>query len=284
MQINRIGARNEVFLQAKKYTSAPEVTQQGIREAKDLAAQYGTDRKIVAFGDHAIAFKNDVFSELEAKFGKAKTLDDGIMTFGKDGSDYIASWHGTVLNDLGYAAADKDHDGIITNREAHNIKTIIDFDSKGRVFLDTPRGNELPDDNLIYKTVQNQFNRVIGHDKNHDGIISTAELKQGETGIDINALRTEVMASRGQNPDGSFHVMEMDGITIKVPDLAISTKKSGAAHIDDKLRGIEAQILALRGQGIDDGDPKIKELQAAEKATLIELKQSGEHQTVDVKA
>jgi hypothetical protein len=284
MQINRLGGRNEVFLQAQKYTRPAEVTQQGIREAKDLSAQYGTSRKIVAFGDHAIAFETDVFSELEAKFGKAKTLDGGAFVFGKEGSDYIASWHGTVLHELGYEAADNNKDGIITNREARGVKGMIDFNANGQVFLRPPKGDDLPNDDSIFATVQNMFNLVVHDDKNKDGVITTAEVKQGYTHIDIDAERQLAMTSRGQNPDGSFQIMDEEGFTITAPDPATGKKKTSAAHIGDKLRGIEAQILALRGQGIDDGDPKIKQLQAAEKAALAELKQSGEHQPIDVKA
>lgn len=285
MQINGIGAHREILLQARKDVNPTDITQKGIQEAKKLSAQYGSSRKIVAFGDHAIAFEEGVFSDLEAKFGKAKALDDGIFALSKEGSNYIANWHSTVLNDLGYAAADKDGDGIITNHEALGINTLVDFDRTGHVYLRKPRKGELPDDDKALKTVQDQFNRVIGDDKNKDGVITTSEVRQGETQIDIDAERKLAMLARGQNPDGTMILPPKEDSWIDPPEIATSDEtKHGVADIHRKLSKLEMQIKELRGQGVDDNDPKLKELLAAEKAMLAELKQSGEHQAVDVKA
>jgi hypothetical protein len=276
-------APRDIFLKSRQGEKAGEPTQQGLGKAKELLAQYGSGRQVVVAGDAAVALKSQTFSEMEAKFGKAREIEKGVYVFNSQGGDLIANWYKTAMEDEGYGAADKNKDGIISNRESANTRIKLDFDAHGNFFLSTPRRGEVPDNNNTYITVNDAVERDIASDTDKDGVISKTEIKAKEV-IDIDLIRLMVMGSRGQNPDGSFQIMDEEGFTITTPDLATGKKKSSAAHIGDKLRGIEAQILALRGQGIDDGDPKIKQLQAAEKAALAELRQSGEHQPVDVKA
>ena len=281
MNINSLSPLSFIFLQAKKDNNNTEITQRGLQEEKDLTSQYGSSKKVVVFGDHAVALDQQTFSELETKFGKAKTLEKGGVVFNKEGSNFIANWYDTITVNLGYAAADKNHDGIISDDESNSVKTTIVFDSTGNVFLDTPLAGEEHASGSINHMVE----KAIRDDKDKDGTITTSELKERE-GIDIDALRKDYMSLRGQNPDGTPILPTREDLQqtpLGMDAIGTPKKKHAPGDLKHRLQDIETQIEALHKQHVADDDPKLKALSAARQEMLDQLKQSGAR-SIDVKA
>ena len=286
MRINpMLSTSRDIFLQARSEETNAEPTQQGVQTAKKLVAQYGSGRMVVVTGDIAVALKPQTFSEMETKFGKAKEIEKGVYVFSGEGSNLVANWYKTAVEDEGYGAADKNKDGVITNHESFQVKRIFDFDIHGNFFLDTPRKGEVPDNNDTYITLNDAIERDISSDTDKDGVISTAEIKDKE-GKDIDADRKLYMSLRGQNPDGTPILLTREDLQQTLPGMdAIGTpkKKHALGDLKHRLQDIETRIEALRKQHVADDDPKLKDLSAVRQEILDQLKQSGAR-SIDVKA
>lgn len=281
MRINpMLSPSRDIFLQARKEENATTPTQQGVQMANKLVSQYGTKRMIAVAGDIAVALKPQTFSEMESKFGKAKEIEKGIYAFNSDGTNLVANWYKTAVEDEGYGPADKNKDGVITNRESFQVKRMFDFDANGNFFLDNPRRGEIPDSDDAYITLNDAIERDISSDTDKNGIISTGEVKEKE-GKDINAVRKTVMAMRGQNPDGSPILPTKEDLEQTLPGMeALDLLKKQ----QDKLKELEARKQDLHDQGVPDDDPRLKELMVAEKALRSEIAKTDTYQSIDVKA
>jgi hypothetical protein len=272
MNINNAHLPHNIFLQARKDANVTDVTAKGLQEAKNLMDQYGSSRKIVAFGDQAVALKQDVFAELEAKFGKAKELGNGALAFNQEGANFVANWYNTVMVDLGYDAADKNRDGNIAGDELYNIRTIVKVDGNGDAVLLTPTKEQVHAEeqkhNGWVKNIQDQVNKVMFDDQNKDGVITNEEVKQKE-GIDIEFLR---MVS-------SVQVLDSNAI-----DFGLGAPAKQSASLQQKLQSLDAKIEQLRKQGGVENEQQIKELMATRQTLVVQLQQSGASPSVDVKA
>lgn len=247
--------QSHVFIQARRDVNAAEPGQQGLQEAKGLVEKFGNERKIVVFGNHAIDVDPELFSELEAKFGKAKPLEDGAVTFGQDGSNFLAGWYATTVIDHGFAAADADHDGTISGEEGNDVTNIINMGYFGDVFLTKP----LPDQMHVSGRINEMVESNIWIDENKDGAITYAELKKS-TGIDLDGAREMRLASnRGEKPEGGK--MDVD-------------------EIRGKLLSVKRSIVEVRLQGADKDDPKLKQLLALEKRLIAQLEKAAGYRPV----
>jgi len=258
------------FLQARKDKNITEPTEQGLKQAGELLAQYGSERKVVVAGEVAVALKEQTFDEMVQKFGEAKQVKEGIYTFNAAGSDLVANWYKTVMEDEGYGAADRNKDGLISNHESFATKRMIGFDAQGRVFLDQPHKGDIQDNDSIYISLNDAVERDISSDTNKDGVISSSEVKAKE-GLNIDKLREETMVAKGMK----FDLSELlDGYA--------GEGKEDAASLRGKLQELERQIGELRSQGADN--PKLKELQAMEQQLLRQLAQLEDYRPVSEKA
>lgn len=254
-----IAPNRDIFLQARKDKNATEPTERGLKQAGELLAQYGSERKVVVAGEVAVALKGQTFGEMVQKFGEAKEVKKGIYTFNMAGSSLISNWYKTAMEDEGYGAADQNRDGLISYRESFAVKIMIDFDVQGRVFLDNPREGEMPDDDNIYISVNDAVERDISSDTDKDGVISSSEVKAKE-GHDIDKLREEALAASGQ------------------------AQGADADRIRDKLLAVKKEIEEMLFQGIERSDPKLKRLQIEERRLISHLEHESGYRPVSEKA
>jgi len=256
-------------LQARKDKNITEPTEQGLKQAGELLAQYGSERKVVVAGEVAVALKGQTFDEMVQKFGEAKLVAEGIYTFNAAGSDLVANWYKTAMEDEGYGAADRNKDGLISNHESFATKRMVSLDAQGRVFLYQPHKGDIQDNDNIFTSLNDAVEYDISEDTNKDGVISTLEMKI-RTGFDIDKLRDE-LREETMAKGMKFDLSELlDGY------------EEDAASLRGKLQELERQIGELRSQGADD--PKLKELQAMEQQLLRQLAQLEDYRPVSEKA